>query len=94
MKNEIVIFTLNNCGFCQSLKKRLTSHKIEFKEVEISQNPQLWDKIVEETGEDYVPTVFIRNGDKDDGRLYSPDKDFKDENEIFLIILKSIPKLI
>lgn len=94
MKNKIIVFTLNGCAYCDSLKRRLTTHNIPFKEVEVTQNEKLWDIVVQQTGEDYVPTVFVRNEDTDEGNIYVPDRDFKNEDEIFSIIVKHLQKLI
>lgn len=93
-KKDIIVFTLDGCEYCLSLKNRLKRHNIEFKEVEVTKNEKLWDMVVAQTGEDYVPTVFIRIEGTDEGNIYVPDRDFKDEDEIFKIIVKHLQKMI
>jgi glutaredoxin len=82
MANTIVIFTLNGCSHCHSLKERLDEINIPYLDVEITQNEKIWEQVVEQTGEDLIPTVFIKQSDSDDGYIYIPGKDFQSEDEI------------
>ena len=86
MANQIIIFTLNGCGHCQNLKYRLTELTIPFMEIEISLNEKIWNQVIEQTGHNVLPTIFIKKGDTDDGPVYVPGRDYKDEDEIVEII--------
>lgn len=86
MEKTLVIFTLNGCGHCKSLKKRLKENKIEYKEVEINANKLLWEQVVEQTGHNVLPTIFIKEEKKDVGLVYVPGRDYQNEDEIFEII--------
>jgi glutaredoxin len=90
MSKTIVIFTLNGCNHCQSLKKRLHENKIPFDEVEINSNKHLWEQVVQQTGHNVLPTVFIKEGKKDTGLVYVPGRDYSNEEEIYEIIQKHI----
>jgi len=46
MKNDIVIFTLNGCGHCHSLKTRLDDINIPYLDVEITQNEKYGLKLL------------------------------------------------
>lgn len=84
--NTIVIFTLNGCSHCQSLKKRLRDLSIPYTEIEIGANEDIWTQVVRQTGEDVIPTVFIKKENDEDGPVYVPGRDYQDEDEIVEII--------
>ena len=86
MSFTIVIFSLNDCYHCKSLKKRLKNDNISFTDIDIDLNQSLWNDIVNQTGHNVVPSVFIGNNDTDDGPIYIPGKDFEDEDAIVDII--------
>lgn len=90
MNKNIVLFTMDNCGHCVSLKKKLNELKILFNEIEINHNKQIWDQVVQQTGHNVVPTIFIRRENTDDGEVYIPGKDFNSRDEAIKIIKKNI----
>lgn len=90
MGSTIVVFTLNGCGHCSSLKKRLTDISIPYSELEINQNRNIWDQVVSQTGLNYLPTVFIRQEGTEVGPIYIPGRDFQDEDEIVEILKKFV----
>ena len=65
MSKRLIIFTLNGCGFCQSVKQKLKNESISFTEYEINQFPDLWDQVVSQTNSEYLPTFFIREDSND-----------------------------
>ncbi len=86
MANKIIIFTLDNCIHCKSLKKRLKNDNVSFVDVDIDSNQELWDDVVNQTGHNVVPSVYIQKDEMDDGPIYIPGKDFEDEETIVNII--------
>ena len=57
--NNIVVFTLKGCGHCVELKKELIVREIPYNEIEISENEEIWNQVVKQTGHNALPTVFI-----------------------------------
>lgn len=88
--NPVAIFTLNGCALCQELKRRLKEDKVHFHDIEITKNPDIWETIKEQTGEDILPTVFIQTDSQGNGLVYTPGRDFDSINEIIEIIKKNI----
>ena len=86
MSDSIVIFTLNGCLHCKNLKNRLNELSIPFIDVEIGQNQKLWDQVVEQTGHNVLPTVFIRKENTEEGPVYVPGRDYETEDEIVEIL--------
>jgi glutaredoxin len=84
--NSIVIFTLNGCSHCQSLKQKLKEISIDFTEIEVNANEDIWKQVVNQTGEDVLPTVFIKKENDENGPVYVPGRDFQSEDEIVEII--------
>lgn len=85
---EIVVFTLNGCYHCTILKKELNNENIKFIEVEIGSNSKIWDKVVEQTGHNVLPTVFIKMEGTDDGPVFIPGKDFNTPEELITKLKK------
>ena len=89
MKN-ILIFTLDDCGYCYELKKKLISDSIKFHNINIIKNRKLWEQVSTQINDDVVPTVFIQENDNGDGLVYVPGRDFNDLDEIVKIIKRNI----
>ena len=61
-KYEILMYTSNDCTFCNSAKVLLKNKKLNFKEINISKNNLLKKKMVEKTnGLMTVPQIFINS---------------------------------
>ncbi len=86
--NEIIVFTLNGCSHCVILKDSLTEKKIPFAEIEITSNKKIWDQVVEQTGHNVLPTVFIKKENSEVGPVYVPGRDFNSPDEIIPILEK------
>lgn len=86
MSNTVIVFSLDGCGHCKMLKDELNSQSIPYTEIEISSNKEIWDQVVNQTGHNILPTVFIKKPDTDDGPVFVPQRDFKNQDEIVEII--------
>lgn len=86
MSTSIILFTLDGCSHCSSLKKRLNDLSIPFNEIEINKNPEIWETVVKEIKHEYLPTTFIINRDYDEGLVFIPSIDYETEDEIVEII--------
>lgn len=84
--NRIVIFTLYGCDSCDSLKKRLSNQSVPYDEIEITENEELWNKIVKEIRHETLPTTLILNTRTEESLVFVPGVDYKTENEIVQII--------
>jgi glutaredoxin len=82
MSNKIVVFTMDGCGHCKSLKNRLDEISIPYIDIEINQNEHIWNQVVSQTGHNLIPTVFIQNDDSDNGLVFVPGRDYESEDDI------------
>ena len=88
MPNKIVIFTLNGCHHCTELKELMNNSSIPYTEIEIESNQKLWDQVINQTGDNALPTVFISLEEGDEGPVFVAGRDFTDK-EPFIEILKN-----
>jgi len=86
MKYKLTVFTLNGCGHCMLLKTNLDHLIIPYNEIEISKNQKIWFEIVEQTKQDRIPVVYISDIDKNEGKIYIPEVDYKTIDELINII--------
>ena len=80
--NQLIVFTLDGCSHCVDLKKKLSKNKLEFREIEIGANKNIWDKVVEQTGHNSLPTVYIQLNGGEEGLVFVPERDYKDHDEL------------
>jgi GrxC family glutaredoxin len=73
----ITIYTKNNCPYCIRAKDLLNKRKLEYKEINISENPELLEDVLGKSqGMKTMPQIFIYEkhiGGCDD--LYKYDED-------------------
>jgi glutaredoxin len=85
-RNIVIIFTLHGCDHCASLKEKLVEKSIPFNEIEITENQELWEKIVLQIGDEILPTTLIFNDEGNFSKIFIPGRDYQTENEIISII--------
>jgi len=86
--NRLIIFTLNGCGHCQQFKQKLNEQSIPFSEFDVDQNQELWNQVVDQTGNELLPAFFIKKENSDTGPVFCPEKDFNDDDQAIAIIKK------
>lgn len=83
---EIFLFTMSGCEDCDLIKKTLRRESIEFEDLDISTNSQVWDEIVNVTNQNTVPTIFVKEGGVE-GKVYLPNIDFNSAEELLKILI-------
>jgi glutaredoxin 3 len=58
MAKEVLIYTTAFCPFCTAAKKFLQSKKIAFKEIDVSHDDVMREKLVQLSGQMTVPQIF------------------------------------
>jgi len=59
MSAEVTIYTTRVCGYCVAAKRLLTSRKVAYTEVDVSNDNAKREWLVEATGRRTVPQIFI-----------------------------------
>ena len=59
---EIVIYSTNTCPFCVRAKMLFNKKKVDFTEINLSQNPERREEMIQKShGKRTVPQIFINN---------------------------------
>ena len=59
---KIIIYTSDNCSFCQSVKAIFKEKKLKFKEINISKDDKLKNEMIKKSnGIMTVPQIFINS---------------------------------
>ena len=88
--NKIIVFTLNGCGHCVELKKSLNELEIDYSEIVIDNNEEIWNQVVNQTGHNSLPTIFISINGDEEGPVFVPERDFNSLDECVEIIKKYV----
>jgi glutaredoxin len=86
MSEKIYIFTLKGCPHCTSIKKTLKRASIEFVNIDVDANEELWSQVVDQVGYDYVPTVLIYDEGSEESDIFVPSIDYENDEDILRII--------
>ena len=61
MKN-IIVYSGPSCGFCDAAKRLLSRNNLEYKEIDISTDPNLMDEMVKKAGgKRTIPQIFFED---------------------------------
>lgn len=82
MSKMVVVFTLDGCGHCTHLKKMLYNENIDFNEIEVSSNREIWDSVVDQTGYNALPSVYITNEGSEQGIIFVPERDYESPDDL------------
>lgn len=61
MSASVVIYTTRFCPYCIRARRLLKKKGIEFEEVRVGSDNELWEKMEELSGRNTVPQIFINN---------------------------------
>jgi len=90
MEKKIIVFSLFGCPYCVNLKNKLKELSIDFVDIDVEKNPEIWDQVVLQTNENVLPTIFIQHSDSNEGEVYIPGINYEEEDEIIEILKKVI----
>ena len=58
MTSEVTIYTTKYCPFCHAAKELLSSKGVKFREIDVTQDDAMRQKLVQMTGLKTVPQTF------------------------------------
>ena len=56
---EVVIYTTKWCPYCVRAKQLLSTKKVDYKEIDVEERPDLRDWITKKSGQRTVPQIFV-----------------------------------
>ena len=86
----INLFTMVGCGHCVKMKEFLTSKNLPYKEFPIGEHKDTFKQIVDLTGHNALPTLYLQDSETGEGPIFIPGRDYKDENELMAKLGKYI----
>ncbi|MFL2759608.1 MAG: UXX-star (seleno)protein family 2 [Dehalococcoidia bacterium] len=59
MSESIVLYTHPDCSYSDALKEELTDLALDFEEINLALNPEVWEKVEELTGGERITPVMV-----------------------------------
>jgi len=59
MQPEVIIYCTGLCPYCWRARKLIKDKGVEFTEIRVDKQPERWDEMVERSGRNTVPQIFI-----------------------------------
>lgn len=75
--NKVMIYTTTYCPYCHAAKAFLNSKGVKYKEIDVTKDPNMKRKVMEELGWKTVPIILINDrviGGYDDLRALDREK--------------------
>ena len=93
MKYELVVYTMESCGYCTDFKKLLEEAHIYFHDRDIYKHAEEFDMYTKITQTEFVPSVMlIQNPGKKNEKthFFAPTKEYATINEALELIKEHI----
>lgn len=58
---KVVIYSTRFCPYCMMARRLLKSKGVEYQEISVAGDRDLWDEMEEKSGRNTVPQIFINN---------------------------------
>ena len=95
MDKLVILFTMEGCPHCETMKKQLTESNIPFEVRDIDEHEDEYEMFVEITENEFVPAfMIVESPDTDEHKsyLYAPDRDYNEIEEGIAIIKEHFNK--
>jgi glutaredoxin len=81
MSKTIFVYTMEGCPYCAELKQLLTDANIDFVVRDTDEYELQYEILKNNTDNDYVPAIEIRDDEKMTKRFLVPERDFEELEE-------------
>ncbi len=78
------------CPYCKNLKDSLNELEIKYTDIDVDANPEIWERVVEQTKQQVLPMIYITENNTSEGIIYIPGTDYQEEYEIIDIIKREM----
>lgn len=58
---KVVVYSLDGCPACEELKDKFERMGLVYENIEMTNNDEMWDKLTQMGGSEYVPQVKVEN---------------------------------
>jgi glutaredoxin len=58
---KVLVYSLDGCPACEELKDKFERMGLVYENIEMTDNDEMWDKLTQMGGSEYVPQVKVEN---------------------------------
>ena len=86
MSKQVLIYSMVECPYCTDLKEMVKAEGINFKNVDVDEFEDEWERVKELTKTEFVPTIFVKDTETRRGKYICPDVHFQDLEEALQLL--------
>jgi glutaredoxin len=76
MKEKVIVYSMDNCGYCSQVKEVLKEKGVEFVDKSTIEHKEEWDKVTNAIHIGITPTVLFK------GCYFVPNRDFQHPQQL------------
>jgi glutaredoxin len=84
---KVKVFSMKGCPHCDNLKNQLSENNIDFIELDVDENEELYEKFSKAVDNEFLPAILIEK------TAFLPDKSFQTINEAVDLVKKHLQVL-
>lgn len=66
--SKTIMYSHPTCGYCDLMREELLQENIDFEEIDVSKQPEMWNEVEKLSGGDRITPVLVRsNGEVEIG---------------------------
>ncbi len=58
---EVTIYTTQTCGYCRAAKEFMSSHNVQFSEIDVGADREKAREMIEKSGQMGVPVMIVKD---------------------------------
>ena len=86
MSKQVLIYSMDECPHCTDLKEMVKAEGINFKNINIDDYEDEWERVKELTKTEFVPTIMVKDTETRKGKYICPDVHFQDLEEALQLL--------
>ncbi len=59
IKNKAIMYSHPTCGYCDLMREELIENSIQFEEIDVSKQPEMWQEVEKLSGGDRITPVLV-----------------------------------
>ena len=84
MEIELKIFSMKGCPHCENLKNKLNENNIDYIDIDVDENEELYDLFSKKVDNQYLPAILIGK------TAFVPDRSFQTIDEAVELVKKHL----
>ncbi len=63
-QNKAIMYSHPTCGYCDLMREELVEKSIQFEEIDVSKQPEMWEEVEKLSGGDRITPVLVNSDGK------------------------------